>query len=305
MPSRDLRLNSVVPFEMCGQQLVAFRGGSGAVHVLSAYCPHLGANLGVGGHVVTESESGDDCIQCPFHGWRFNGRDGQCKRIPNLNDSELKALKAVVKKWQTIEKNEMIYVWHHSEDLDPDHYPDDFIAKHNAKLVLQQSYPEIVLAPFQTIVENSSDVHHANYVHTELIPYVASLKYSFSSDYGHELAPVVQGTITLCVFKCTMATIPFILHVWSPVLATFAVGTEHSFGGIVVTAGICVPIRHDQTLLTTVLYTKRSILSSLFPLCFHYLVTNQISGDIIIWTNSQRPKRPVFTRNDEAIVRYR
>ncbi|CAG2120171.1 unnamed protein product, partial [Medioppia subpectinata] len=36
---------------------------------LFAYYLHLGANLGVGGHVVTESESGDDCIQCPFHGW--------------------------------------------------------------------------------------------------------------------------------------------------------------------------------------------------------------------------------------------
>ncbi|CAG2118537.1 unnamed protein product, partial [Medioppia subpectinata] len=46
------------------------------------------------GHVVTESESGDDCIQCPFHGWRFGG-DGQCKRIPNLNHSELKAVKAM------------------------------------------------------------------------------------------------------------------------------------------------------------------------------------------------------------------
>ncbi|CAG2106733.1 unnamed protein product, partial [Medioppia subpectinata] len=33
------------------------------------------------------SESGDDCIQCPFHGWRFGG-DGQCKRIPNLNETE-------------------------------------------------------------------------------------------------------------------------------------------------------------------------------------------------------------------------
>ncbi|CAG2106412.1 unnamed protein product [Medioppia subpectinata] len=163
----------------------------------------------------------------------------------------------------------------------------------------------MVLTSFQMMIENSSDVHHANYVHSELIPYVASLKYSISSDYGHEPAPVVQGTMTLCVFKRTMATIPFILHQWSPVLATLAVGTEHSFGGILLTAAICVPIRHDQTLMTTLLYTKRSTLSSLFPLGFQYLVNSQISGDIMIWTNSQRPKRPVFTRNDEAIVKYR
>ncbi|CAG2107313.1 unnamed protein product [Medioppia subpectinata] len=87
MTSSQLPVNGVKPFEMCGQQLVAFRGATGAVHVLSAYCPHLGANLGVGGHVVTESESGDDCIQCPFHGWRFGG-DGQCKRIPKIENLE-------------------------------------------------------------------------------------------------------------------------------------------------------------------------------------------------------------------------
>ncbi|CAG2102392.1 unnamed protein product [Medioppia subpectinata] len=86
--SKELALNSVKAIQLCGQQLVLFRGPSGVVHCLFAYCPHLGANLGVGGHVVTESESGDDCIQCPFHGWRF-GADGQCKRIPNLNNKEL------------------------------------------------------------------------------------------------------------------------------------------------------------------------------------------------------------------------
>ncbi|CAG2100821.1 unnamed protein product [Medioppia subpectinata] len=112
----NLPLNCVKPFEMCGKQCVTFRGRSGAVHVLSAYCSHLSANLGVGGHVVTESESGDDCIQCPFHGWRFGGKE-----------SELNTVKAVVKKWQTIEKNEVIYVWHHSEDSVPNHNLQDFL----------------------------------------------------------------------------------------------------------------------------------------------------------------------------------
>ena len=41
-----------------------------------AYCPHLGANLAVGGRVV------EDDIQCPFHLWTFSGQDGQCVDIP-------------------------------------------------------------------------------------------------------------------------------------------------------------------------------------------------------------------------------
>ena len=85
MDSNELPVNSVKPLQLCGHQLVAFRGPSGAVHVLSAYCPHFGANIGIGGQVVLESN--DDCIQCPFHDWRFSGMDGQCKHIPNVNSN--------------------------------------------------------------------------------------------------------------------------------------------------------------------------------------------------------------------------
>ena len=52
-----------------------FRGESGQVYVVDAYCPHLGANLAVGGKVE------GDCIECPFHGWQYRGEDGKCVKI--------------------------------------------------------------------------------------------------------------------------------------------------------------------------------------------------------------------------------
>lgn len=33
----------------------------------------MGSNLGIGGQVKWKS-----CIECPFHGWTFNGKDGLC-----------------------------------------------------------------------------------------------------------------------------------------------------------------------------------------------------------------------------------
>jgi len=33
----------------------------------------MGANLGIGGQVVN-----DKCIQCPFHGWLYDGKTGDC-----------------------------------------------------------------------------------------------------------------------------------------------------------------------------------------------------------------------------------
>ena len=36
------------------------------VGVVHAFCPHMGAHLGMGGVVVGNS------LRCPFHGWSFN-----------------------------------------------------------------------------------------------------------------------------------------------------------------------------------------------------------------------------------------
>ena len=75
--SEDIIKGQVKPIFALGHDLIIYRGSSGKVFVFDAYCPHLGANLGVGGTVI-----GDDVI-CPFHGWQFNNQ-GQCVAIPGL-----------------------------------------------------------------------------------------------------------------------------------------------------------------------------------------------------------------------------
>ncbi|ETO05168.1 hypothetical protein RFI_32227 [Reticulomyxa filosa] len=54
--SKDIKKGQVKNVSALGQQFVVFRGESGAVGVLDAFCPHLGANLGVGGKDVREKE---------------------------------------------------------------------------------------------------------------------------------------------------------------------------------------------------------------------------------------------------------
>jgi nitrite reductase/ring-hydroxylating ferredoxin subunit len=56
-----------------GKNVVIFRTESGKVAVLDAYCRHMGAHLGHGGKVKGEN------IECPFHGFCFNGK-GQCTK---------------------------------------------------------------------------------------------------------------------------------------------------------------------------------------------------------------------------------
>ena len=91
------------------RDLVAFRGEGGEVAVLDAYCPHLGAHLGVGGTVV------GDTIRCPFHGWRWDG-EGACAEVPYAKRIPANAR---VESYPTVERNGMVFVWIHADKEPP------------------------------------------------------------------------------------------------------------------------------------------------------------------------------------------
>lgn len=76
LESTSLKAGESVYLSCLGQHFVVYRTESNNVFVLDAYCPHLGANLGIGGRVV------GDNIECPFHRWSFRGTDGKCTSIP-------------------------------------------------------------------------------------------------------------------------------------------------------------------------------------------------------------------------------
>jgi 3-ketosteroid 9alpha-monooxygenase subunit A len=107
--SADLRPGDVRPLRYFGLDLVLFRTRDGAAHVLDAHCPHLGAHRGVGGRVAGNT------LECPFHGWRFDG-SGRCvqaamsEKVPKLGESD---------GWPIIERNAVILVWYHPERKPP------------------------------------------------------------------------------------------------------------------------------------------------------------------------------------------
>ncbi|MDO8300885.1 Rieske 2Fe-2S domain-containing protein [Lacisediminimonas sp.] len=68
--SVDVPKGEIVGREFLDGKVVVFRGENGEVSVVSAYCPHVGADLSVG-KVVGNN------VQCAFHQWEFN-LDGVC-----------------------------------------------------------------------------------------------------------------------------------------------------------------------------------------------------------------------------------
>ena len=85
---------------------IVYRGESGRPSVMSAYCRHLGADLGVGKVI------GED-VRCAFHHWQY-GPDGACTKIP-ASDKIPKA--ARVFKFPTAEKWGLIWAFNGEKPL--------------------------------------------------------------------------------------------------------------------------------------------------------------------------------------------
>ncbi|MEK6773539.1 MAG: aromatic ring-hydroxylating dioxygenase subunit alpha [Bdellovibrionota bacterium] len=104
-PSEDLPSGKAKGFEICGQELVLFRGADKKVRALDAYCPHMGTHLGVG------KVEGNQ-IRCFFHHWRFN-EDGECTDVPC---QKMIPTKAKVNHYRTLEKYDSIWVFPNSQE---------------------------------------------------------------------------------------------------------------------------------------------------------------------------------------------
>ncbi|MFL5900170.1 MAG: Rieske 2Fe-2S domain-containing protein [Solirubrobacterales bacterium] len=64
---------------LLGEALAVFLTEGGAPAVVADRCAHRGASLSMG-------EVRGDGIQCPYHGWEWDGGDGACTRVPSLAD---------------------------------------------------------------------------------------------------------------------------------------------------------------------------------------------------------------------------
>lgn len=70
--SADVPLGGVIGRNFLDGRVAIFRGVDGRAQVVSAYCPHIGADLSIG------CVAGNS-LRCAFHHWEF-GRDGRCQR---------------------------------------------------------------------------------------------------------------------------------------------------------------------------------------------------------------------------------
>lgn len=107
--SDEVPAGGAKPMFFFDQHLVAWRGDDGEAHVWDAFCPHLGAHLGVRAKI-------EGCeVVCPLHGWRYD-QTGQCIDIP-YSDRVNKG--ARVRTYPVIERNGQLFAWYHPDEAEP------------------------------------------------------------------------------------------------------------------------------------------------------------------------------------------
>ncbi len=163
---------------LLGRPVVLFRDGTGAARALGARCPHRGADLARGSLI-------DGHLQCPFHGWRFDGL-GQCVRVPSQPQSMKIPAGARVPSLPLRERDGKLWIWPDA-DAPRGHPPEDPVERHGALVRRLFFEPHLVAAPLLDVLENFFDKAHVPFIHTGAFganqdPLVARQRITLDSD---------------------------------------------------------------------------------------------------------------------------
>ena len=155
--SDEVTNEAPVRTQVLSTDLVAFRDEAGNAHVISDTCIHRGGALGAG-------KIKGDCIECPYHGWQFDG-DGRCTTIPSLGDDEKPPARAKVDAYPVQEKYGILFAF--LGDLPEAERPELFDIpeygvepwRANELVVFEVDYY------YERSVENGLDPAHNEFVH--------------------------------------------------------------------------------------------------------------------------------------------
>jgi nitrite reductase/ring-hydroxylating ferredoxin subunit len=302
--SDELKVGEVKPLHLFSRDLVLFRDSDGKAHIADAHCPHLGAHLGHGGKVV------GDCIRCPFHGWTFHGGTGECRTIP-LGDPV--PPKARLERWPVVETSSMVLVWFHEQRGAPTWDVGEFADFDEPGWSAWHHKEWHLRARIQDIAENDADFTHTPAVHnfTDGAP-VAEMDAE-----GARCGWQLRTNIKLAAFGVPRLpgvpeTSPTVISVtrWGLSLGWISQVMQLPMGQSFrsQTLATTTPLDGDHVRLT-LRHRIRNFpvrpLTNLVLSSYSRLFNNIVAEDILIWENKIYRPRPVASRSDWAILKFR
>jgi nitrite reductase/ring-hydroxylating ferredoxin subunit len=155
----DLGSRRSVAVTRFGKRLVIWRGRDGHVAGLPDRCSHRGA-------LLSRGRIRDGCIECPYHGLRFN-EDGRCVLIPANGAHTAVPSGFDIEPLRLREEHGLIWYWYGNaaptEDVP---WFDDAYEEGDRSY----SCAMTVDLPFMRVMENLYDFHHVPFVHRWTAP---------------------------------------------------------------------------------------------------------------------------------------
>jgi nitrite reductase/ring-hydroxylating ferredoxin subunit len=267
----EIEPGQIRPVHYFGEDLVVYRTAGGEPRTVEAYCRHLGAHLAVGGRVDGE------CVVCPFHGWTYDGT-GQCVKIPYAQSERIPA-KARLRTYPTIERNGMIWAWHHLEEGEP------FYEVPVVSEVEDSEWQEPLVREFyvatscQEMAENHHDLAHVKSVH--------------GVDATPKTAERVEGE--------------YLYTEWGSGVQEEAAGLGLDVMRVrgIMTYFSCVTPIDDDTVQIRWVFTAPTSRGSEKLRSFVDIAMTGMSQDVPIWENKVYRERPMLTKGESDIAQFR
>jgi aminopyrrolnitrin oxygenase len=288
-PSSSLKVKEVQPLEAFSQKWVMYRTQSGAVRVMSRFCPHMGASFQKG-HLKGEH------LVCPFHYWEFN-KDGVCAHIPYLREIPSRAKLVSL---PVCEHLGWIWVYHGETpsyslpELSEAHDP-DYGERHISQWF--DIHPLLIL-------ENGCDAQHFKYVHkVNFSRYDVEMKQEGSNDFSF----VVNQALQLPFGR--EVTLRTHIHYVGASTIYGALDTDGKQTARFIAAPL--PVSFKRTLFHLIVYTKRLPfwLKALDPLYQWWFARRIFTGSTDdyepIWRHMSTAHRGVLVSEDRLQQRFR
>lgn len=162
-----------VPVRLLGTDYVLWRDGSGVIAAVPDRCAHRESPLSPGA-------VRDGCIECPYHGWRFDG-SGRCVRIPSAPEGAAIPPRAHLTPVHVVERYGLVWLCPGQPRSDIPHIRHDTDPAYRRINTPVEAWS----VSAGRMVDNFCDVSHFAFVHTG----------TFGTEQSTEVAPVDLGEL--------------------------------------------------------------------------------------------------------------
>lgn len=154
-----------LPIHFFGRDFALYRGESGRIVMLDAFCRHMGAHLASSKSPVIVQENKQlegDSIRCPYHGWRYTA-DGEVDDIPGMETCpKVRGLNS----YPVREVMGCVMAWHDQENTPPTFDPPHLKEWDDSRWVRWQlDHLGTLNVHHQEILDNMADTAHFGPTH--------------------------------------------------------------------------------------------------------------------------------------------